>query len=144
MSANVTVRKIISLHARLHGSMRYEQPNALSLSLNRVSPQQRKVFAKLATPRTWPEYYKLQLVRTSDVHGHKDYVIRGIPRNAADAVDHLVADISDGPTPRLNAKWFLRGRGTITMHIETAKIRGYVLPVRDQTDVNVPGYRIHA
>ena len=144
VQANVTVRKIISIRARLTGNMRYAKPNQLNLVLSRVSPQQRRVFARLATPRAWPQYYNLQLVRTSTVNGKKNYTIRGVPKNGTDPVDHLVADVPDGTSPVLSAQWFLRGSGTITMRIQTAMVHGYVLPVSDQTDIAVPGNRVHA
>ena len=144
VQADVTVRKIVAIHARLAGDMRYAKPNQLNLTLNRVSPEQRRVFAKIATPRTWPQYYNLYLLRTSTVNGHKNYVIRGVPKSSSDAVDHLIANISDRAAPLVHAQWFLRGSGTITMQIQTAMVRGYVLPVHNQTDINVPGYRVHA
>lgn len=144
VQANVTVRKIISIRARLTGKMQYAKPNQINLALTRVSPQQRRVFARLATPRAWPQYYNLQLVQTRTVNGHKDYTIRGVPKNAGDAIDHLVADVSDGTSPAVTAHWFLRGNGTINIQIQTAMVRGYVLPVSDQTDIDVPGNRVHA
>jgi len=144
VQANVTVHELVAIKARLAGNLRYGQPNRLNLTLNRVSPDQRRVFAKIATPRAWPQYYNLHLLRTVNIHGRKHYVIRGTPRNAWDSVDHLIADVPDGKTPVLYAQWFLRGKGTITMHIQTAMVRGYVLPVHNQTDINVPGYRVHA
>jgi hypothetical protein len=144
VQANVTVHKIIALRARLAGNMRYAKPNRLDLTMNRVSPQQRRVFAKISTPRAWPQYYNLRVTRTSTIKGHKYYVIRGVPKTRDDAVDHLIADVSDARAPQIYAQWFLRGKGTITMRIQTAMVRGYVLPVRNQTDIDVPGYRVHA
>ena len=142
--ANITVHKVISIRARLAGNMRYAKPDRLLLTLNRVSPEQRRVFARIATPRAWPQFYNLHLLRTVSINGRKHYMIRGTPQNPSDPVDHLVADVPDGATPVLYAQWFLRGKGTITMHIQTATVNGYVLPVRNQTDINVPGYRVHA
>ena len=67
-----------------------------------------------------------------------------MPKDAADGVDHFIADVSDEDAPILKTQWFLRGRGSIMMQIETAAIGKYVLPAREQVDVNVPGHHIHA
>ena len=144
LHVDVTLRKIIRIRVSLNGSMHYERPDDLTLALGRVPQQQREFFAKLATPRTWPMNYDLEVTGTTVVDGHTHYAINGVPKDATDGVDHLVADVSDDDAPVLKVQWFLRAGGSITMQVATAAIGKYVLPTREQVDVNIPGHRLHA
>jgi hypothetical protein len=142
--ARVTLHKIVSVHVNLNGEMQYVRPDRLLLTIGRVPEQQRQFFVKLATPRTWPLNYDLQLTGTSAINGLIHYAIHGVPKHADDGVDYLVANVSNDISPTIDATWFLSGGGTITMRIETAMIGGYVLPVRQNADIKLPGYKIHA
>ena len=142
--AHVTLRKLIVLHVLLNGTIKYRQPDEVALTLPRVSQQQRNVFAKLSTPRTWPDNYNLQVTGPTIVDGRGHYIVHGVPKKANDAVAFLSADISDEPAAQIRVQWHLSGSGTITMLIDTARIEGYVLPVRQRTDIHVPGNNVHA
>jgi hypothetical protein len=142
--AHVTLRKLIVLHVLLNGTIKYTQPDEVALTLPHVSQQQRNVFAKLSTPRTWPENYNLQVTGPTIVDGHAHYIIHGLPKNPNDAIAFLSADVSDETAAQIRVQWHLSGSGTITMLIDTARIAGYVLPVRQRTDIHVPGNNVHA
>ncbi|MBV8148477.1 MAG: hypothetical protein JO092_05240 [Candidatus Eremiobacteraeota bacterium] len=137
----VAIHKFLTFHVKLSGSVAYEQPGKVTLSMQRVPPEDRALFADVSAPRTWPQNYDLRVIGTSTNNDQKIYHMTGVPRGQS-GVDHFLADVKqDGSS--IAAQWFLRGGGTIVSTIENQNVGGFMLPKRELADIDASGYKIH-
>lgn len=143
LHVSVAIHKLITFHVGLDGMVYFRRPGKLAMTMQRVPEQYQKLFAKLGTPRTWPQNYDIQVTGTDETSdGQKIYHVRGVPFNSCE-IDHLVADVGPAEMP-VKATWFLRDGGTIVSTIESTTVGGYVVPKEQHADINAGGFKIHA
>lgn len=142
LHVDVTLHKWISFRFGMNGMVYFKEPARLKLEMRSVPEQYQRLFADLGTPRTWPQTYDLQVLDETIVGGRKTYRLVGTPRRP-NQVDHMIVEMTDETAP-ITAQWFLHDGGTIRARIETASVSSHLVPTREQADINVNGYKIHA
>ena len=140
---SVAIHKFLTFHFGLDGTVYFQRPGHLAMTMQRVPEQYQKLFAKLGTPRTWAQNYDLQVTGTDEgPDGQKIYHVRGVPLTACE-IDHMVADMGPATMP-VKVTWFLRDGGTIASTIESTTVGGYSVPKEQHADINASGFKIHA
>jgi hypothetical protein len=142
LRATVSIHKLFTFHMGMNGMVYFRQPDRFAVDIHSVPDQYRKIFARLGTPRTWPQTYDLQVTGIDGTGDDKIYHLRGIPYNSCE-VDHLVADVGNGSTP-VKATWFMRDGGTIAATIELTNAGAYSVPKVERADITSGGFKIHA
>lgn len=138
---DVRVRKLLTFHFGLDGTQSFKRPAHLSLDVQRVPPQGRKLFAELGTPITWPQQYDLHCVSGSTERGA--YRLEGVPKRPGD-VARMVVEVGADPSAPLHAQWWTHDGSTIDMRITEDASAGYRLPKHSEADLDISGTKIHA
>lgn len=139
---DVRVRKLLTFHFGLDGTESFKRPTYLSLDVNRVPAEGRKLFADLGTPLTWSQQYDLHLVSGSPEHG--PYRLEGVPKRSSSGVARMVVDVDGDPSVPLHAQWWTHDGSTIDMRITESSSGGYELPKHSEADLDISGTKIHA
>lgn len=140
---SVAIHKLFTFHFGLDGTVYFRRPGRLAMTMQKVPEQYQKLFAKLGTPRTWPQTYDLQIVGTDETaSGQKIYHVHGVPFESCE-IDHMDADVGPSNTP-VKVTWTLRDGGTIVSTIESTTVGGYSVPKEQHADINAGGFKIHA
>jgi hypothetical protein len=142
LHATVAIHKLFTFHMGMNGMVYYQQPDHIAVDIHSVPEQYRKIFAKLGTPRTWPQSYDLQVIGVDGTGDQKVYHLRGTPYNSCE-IDHLTADVSTDNSP-VKATWYMRDGGTIAATIEFTNAGSYSVPKDEHIDIDSGGFKIHA
>ncbi|HTD35146.1 MAG TPA: hypothetical protein VK665_15885 [Candidatus Elarobacter sp.] len=138
---DVRVHKLLTFHFGLDGTQSFKRPAHLSLDVQRVPPEGRKLFAELGTPLTWSQQYDLRLVSGSTERGA--YRLEGVPKRPS-GIARMVVDVDGDPSAPLHAQWWTHDGSTIDMRITEDGSGGYELPKHSEADLNISGTKIHA
>jgi len=142
LHATVSIHKLFTFHMGMNGMAYFRSPDRLAIDIRGVPEQYRKTFAKLGTPRTWPESYDMQVVGVDGTGEDRTYHLRGTPYHSCE-IDHLEADVGGLNAP-VKATWYMRDGGTIAATIEFTTAGPYSVPKAEHADIDSGGFKIHA
>jgi hypothetical protein len=138
---DVRVHKLLTFHFGLDGTQSFKRPAHLTLDVQHVPPEGRKLFAELGTPLTWSQQYDLHLVSGSSEHG--PYRLEGVPKRPS-GIARMVVDVDGDPSVPLHAQWWTHDGSTIDMRITEDGTGGYEFPKHSDVDLDISGTKIHA
>jgi len=141
LRATVAIHKLFTFHMGMNGTAYFRSPDRFAVDIHGVPDQYRKTFAKLGTPRTWPQSYDLQVVGIDGTGDDRIYHLRGTPYHPCE-VEHLEADVA-GPNAPVKATWYMRDGGTIAATIDFTNAGAYSVPKSEHADIDSGGFKIH-
>jgi hypothetical protein len=138
------VRKLLTFHVNLDGTVYYKQPGRVALDMHMVPVQYRPLFASLGTPLTWSHCYDFSIESVEHDGTRSRYHLRGLPRQPNGLVASVLLDVPDDHTLPMHAVWTISDGTEIYEDVFAGADGTYDLPRHAEVELTTSGWHIHA